>query len=53
MKDFSHIAGFRNLLAHEYETLDYTKMYNILTSHLGDVYYFIEKVESFIEHKAI
>ena len=43
-KQFAPIAGFRNILVHQYLDLDWVKLYNYLNN-LSDFYKFIEYVE--------
>ncbi len=41
-------AGLRNLLVHEYNTIDYTQVYNSIRSCLEDYERYIHYVESFL-----
>jgi uncharacterized protein YutE (UPF0331/DUF86 family) len=41
------MVGFRNLIIHEYEDIDLDKVYQILTSRLGDFNGFLKQVSDF------
>ncbi|WP_136805320.1 type VII toxin-antitoxin system HepT family RNase toxin [Desulfosediminicola flagellatus] len=45
-RSFSKIAGFRNFLAHDYETVDAEVICGNILTDLSDVYVFIQKIES-------
>ena len=40
----SKMAGFRNIIIHEYETIDFKKVYNILTKDIEDIYLFLREI---------
>ncbi len=41
------MAGFRNLIVHEYAELDLKKVYEVFTTRLGDFDLFLEEVAAF------
>lgn len=41
------MAGFRNLIIHEYDVIDLDKVYQILTSRLGDFDAFLKQIAKF------
>ena len=40
----SKMAGFRNIIIHEYETIDFKKVYTILTKDREDIYLFLREI---------
>lgn len=40
----SKMAGFRNIIIHEYETIDLKKVYNIATKDIEDIYLFLREI---------
>ncbi len=44
LDDLVKMAGFRNLLAHDYERMDYRIIVDVLRNRLGDIEKFIEAV---------
>lgn len=40
----SKMAGFRNIIIHEYEAIDLKKVYSILTKDIKDIYSFLQEV---------
>lgn len=48
-KEFSGIAGFRNLLVHEYLKIDYQKVADNLNNHLGDFEKFAQQVAKYLK----
>ena len=47
-KEFSGIAGFRNILAHDYLKIDYDKVADKLNNHLDDFDTFSRQVAQFL-----
>jgi uncharacterized protein YutE (UPF0331/DUF86 family) len=45
----ARMAGFRNIIAHDYEKLDYGIVYDVLQRRLKDVATFLEKVSAVIK----
>jgi uncharacterized protein YutE (UPF0331/DUF86 family) len=45
------LVGFRNVLAHEYEELNYEILYDVLKNKLRDIEEFIEASEKFLHLK--
>ena len=45
---FAGVAGFRNILAHEYMDIDYEKVADNLNNHLGDFERFAKEVGKFL-----
>lgn len=43
------MVGLRNILIHEYVSIDSNKIYEILQNRLGDFYSFIEYINQFME----
>ncbi len=41
------MVGFRNIIVHEYEDIDLDKVYQILTSRLGDFNVFLKQISKF------
>ena len=41
------MAGFRNIIAHDYVDIDYDKVYDILQNRLIDIEEFLEVVNKF------
>lgn len=39
------MVGFRNVVAHDYEKIDYDKVYDILHNRLGDIEEFLAKID--------
>jgi len=48
-KEFSGIAGFRNLLVHEYMKIDYQKVADNLNNHLDDFEKFATQVARYLK----
>lgn len=48
-KKFSGIAGFRNILVHEYLKIDYQKVADNLNNHLGDFEEFARQVARYLK----
>lgn len=46
-----HMARFRNLLVHRYETVDNEKVYQIICEGLGDWEAFIQSVQQFLQRE--
>lgn len=44
-KKLSQMVGFRNIIAHDYEEVDYDVVYDILHQGLQDIKKFIDKIE--------
>ncbi|MEK7562203.1 MAG: DUF86 domain-containing protein [Patescibacteria group bacterium] len=42
------LAGFRNFIAHDYDKVDYDKVYDILQNRLGDIEKFIKQIGKLI-----
>lgn len=40
------MAGFRNLLAHDYENVDFHKIYSFLQNDLGDIEEFLKEIQT-------
>ena len=47
LEPYIHMTGFRNVLAHGYERVDYDVVYDVLHGKLADVTRFIEKVRDY------
>jgi len=45
------MVGLRNILVHEYVSIDLNKIYDILQNNLDDFYKFIEYVEDYLKKK--
>ena len=50
-KHFSSVAGFRNILVHEYTKVDINKLYQHLRNDLKDFDFYIRHIVKFIELK--
>ena len=48
-KNFSEIAGFRNILVHDYVEIDVNKMYEYLQNDLSDFDKFIKAIAKFLK----
>ncbi len=44
------MAGFRNRLVHFYHEVTDQELYQIITSNLSDVEYFVRSIKTFLEH---
>jgi uncharacterized protein YutE (UPF0331/DUF86 family) len=42
------MVGFRNIIAHDYEKINYDIMYNILQNRLNDISNFIKEIENLL-----
>lgn len=42
------LAGFRNVIAHDYDKIDYDKVYDVLQNRLIDIEEFIKQIEKII-----
>ena len=49
--DFSHSAGFRNILVHLYEEIDITRVFTFLTSKLSDFDVFSKYIAEYLEKR--
>ena len=38
------MASFRNIIIHEYETIDFKKVYSVLAKDIEDIYLFLRKI---------
>ena len=47
----ARLVGFRNVLAHEYEELNYEILYDVLRNRLQDITEFVETSEKFLNLK--
>ncbi|OQX81996.1 MAG: hypothetical protein B6D56_00990 [Candidatus Omnitrophica bacterium 4484_70.1] len=45
------MVGLRNILIHEYSSIDLNKVYDILQNKLDDFYKFIEYIEDYLKKK--
>ncbi|PIQ69990.1 DUF86 domain-containing protein [Candidatus Shapirobacteria bacterium CG03_land_8_20_14_0_80_40_19] len=48
-KEFSGVAGFRNILVHDYLDIDYKKVVDDLNNHLGDFEKFAKAVAKYLQ----
>lgn len=46
--EFARMAGFRNILAHEYENTDYSIIVDAINNKIADFYKFIEFIEKLV-----
>lgn len=55
--DFAHhfapIAGFRNIIVHEYTDIDLNKVYNHLQNDLQDFDFYVKKITQFLKTQQI
>ena len=42
------MAGFRNFIAHDYDKIDYDKVYDVLQNRLTDIKEFIEQIKKLL-----
>lgn len=47
-KSFADIAGFRNILVHEYRKINYEKVADLVNNHLGDFERFAKDVSRYL-----
>jgi len=43
------MVGFRNIMAHDYEKVDYNIVYDVLTNKLKDIEKFLKTIKSFLK----
>ncbi len=49
IKKMAKLVGFRNIMAHDYEKVDYNIVHDILNSRLKDIEDFLDSVEKIIQ----
>lgn len=45
-KKLARMVGFRNFLAHDYETIDYEIVYDIIQNKLNEIFQFLKDISN-------
>lgn len=49
VNEMTKMTGFRNIIAHDYEKVDYSKVHDILRNRLSDVEEFLSEIKKYLD----